>query len=852
MPSAANHDECDPRELIELFDAVCTLEPSQRAGYLDSHCKGRSQLRIRVEALLRADVQAESESVWSLPALFTEAKYLAAEDLPPFDRLGPYRILSRIGSGGMSSVYLAERDYDGVIGRVAIKVIPRILLDENKVGRFLQERQILARLSHPNIAQMLDAGTTAEGVPWLAMEYVDGVTIDRYVVEQQLGVKARIELLEQICKAVASAHRNLVVHRDLKPANILVTREGVVKLLDFGIARMLDESSTEGSTFASVMTPGYASPEQIAGRPITTSSDVYSLGVVLYELITDEKFSMPRRRLKGDLENTVSMALRVEPERRYASAVDLAEDARRAVEGFPVRARRDSVAYRARKLVARRPLEVGFMALLSIGLLAAGAVAFQQYREAQKRFSDVRAVANSFLFDVDDSLRNLPGTTQARMLIARRGQQYLDALSRDRSSDAQLKRELGTSYRKLGDILGGPYAPNLGDFEGALRDYKRAGDLFANLADTGHADVGLYREWSELSAAETKLFLRLQSTDQSITAADQSVALAEHVVQMQPDSIDAQLALLDDRLFLALTWLAKAHDDGNPATMRHAVEIGAQAYSAASELAARLPGDERVQLSLARACQHEGYALHDSAKLSGDRIGMLRAAALVGQEAELAKRLAKKDPDRYTRILADALSDQSHGLSLTGDGARAEAAARESVGIFEKLAHDDPNNVEALHDLFIAHWSLATALAAEKNDAQAFGEYRKVLSIDRTLREKKSSDQTDAAAIEAADWLAAFDLRHSDRTGAIALYKRNLDLLGDAQAVSAQIALALDYEALGEAQRNSDLSQSQVYFQKASDLWDKLRGSNRVPPVYVGKPDELRRKTALLVHARLP
>lgn len=265
-------NDIDSNELLELFDAACELDEDARRRLLDRRCADRPALRARLDALFRAD--AEAGAHWYFPALFCEAGKLAAEDDLPAEMLGPYRLLSRIGAGGMGTVYLAERDYDGAVGRAAVKVIPRILVSQENIDRFVRERHILAQLNHPNIARMLDAGRTPDGVPWLAMEYVDGLPIDRFVNDRALAPKARIALFETICDTVAYAHRNLVVHRDLKPANILVTPDGVVKLLDFGIARLLSAASDESSTSSAFMTPRYASPEQLSGGPITISSDL--------------------------------------------------------------------------------------------------------------------------------------------------------------------------------------------------------------------------------------------------------------------------------------------------------------------------------------------------------------------------------------------------------------------------------------------------------------------------------------------------------------------------------------------------------------------------------------------------
>src|SRR5579863_7197415 len=235
--------EYEPRHLRELFGAAIALAEPERTRFLDEHCAGSPMLRNALERLVRADLAAGSHPLWQFPALHAEARHMAMEDQLPPAQLGPYRILSRIGSGGMGDVFLAERDHDDVRRQVAIKIIRHALLDPEIVRRFLQERQILARLEHPNIARMLDAGRTPDGMPYLVMEFVDGIPIDQFIAANNLPVRARVALFQDICDAVAYAHRNLIVHRDLKPRNILVTKEGCPKLLDFGIAKLLSEAS---------------------------------------------------------------------------------------------------------------------------------------------------------------------------------------------------------------------------------------------------------------------------------------------------------------------------------------------------------------------------------------------------------------------------------------------------------------------------------------------------------------------------------------------------------------------------------------------------------------------------------
>jgi serine/threonine protein kinase len=425
------------RQIRDLYESVLELHPGQRDAFLDQECGGDEELRSEVARLLAAQERA---AAWLCnPLIAPPDPFLTSGELSgrmEGRRLGGYRILREIGHGGMGSVYLAERS-DGVIRKqVAIKLVGPWIQDSDMLQRFKQERQILASLDHPAIARLIDGGSTEEGWPYLIMDYVEGEPIDRWCDERKLNVGDRLMLFRQVCAAVQYAHQHLVVHRDLKPANILVTADGEPKLLDFGIAKLLEPQPAAGSltataTMMQLMTPQYASPEQVKGEPITTLTDVYSLGVVLYELltghlpyrlasyalheharviceaeptrpsivvttteadvpdssgaahpVTPETVSEVRegnparlqRRLQGDLDSVLLMALRKEPARRYSSVEQFSEDVRRHLEHLPVIARQETIWYRAAKLIRRHPggIAAAVLILLSVftGMLA--------------------------------------------------------------------------------------------------------------------------------------------------------------------------------------------------------------------------------------------------------------------------------------------------------------------------------------------------------------------------------------------------------------------------------------------------------------------------------------------------
>ncbi|HSK76678.1 MAG TPA: serine/threonine-protein kinase [Thermoanaerobaculia bacterium] len=387
-------------------------------------------------------------------------------------RIGAYRIGRELGRGGMGTVYEAVRDGD-FDRRVAVKVLRRGMDSEDVLRRFATERQILANLDHPNIARLYDGGTTPDGRPYFVMEAIEGEPVDRYCERLKLATPERLRLFLTVCSAVASAHQSLVVHRDLKPSNILVTADGVPKLLDFGIAKLLGPDEGEGAeaTVATsrLMTPGYASPEQVQGGAVTTASDVYSLGVLLHELLTGKRLrrtgkgdpqrpsaavetSELKRRLRGDPDAIVAMALREEPSRRYGSVEQLAEDVRRHLGSEPVLARRGTVSYRAGKFVRRNRVALG-VGLAFVGLAAAfvASTVVQSARTARERDKAEQALAFLVdLFEVADPGESRGDEITAREILDRGAGRVERELAGRPEAQAALQETLGRVYRKLG------------------------------------------------------------------------------------------------------------------------------------------------------------------------------------------------------------------------------------------------------------------------------------------------------------------------------------------------------------------------------------------------------------------
>lgn len=462
------------REAIGLVEDLLDLDSNARTEALDTRTEGRPDLRRRVEAILRA---ADTDT------LRTGAAVDAVEEPEPPERIGAYRIMERIGRGGMGSVYRAERASGDFEHAVAVKIIKPGLLSDALIERFRRERQTMASLRHPNIAQLYDGGETADGSPYIIMELVDGLPLMDWVAANKPARETRQTLFEAICEATAFAHRNLIVHRDLTPANVLVTREGQPKLIDFGISRPAGETRAAPAGDAVEltdlsMTPGYAAPERTTSADVSTSADIYALGRLLLVLIPPEPEPADR-----ELRAIALKASAASPLDRYATADALAADVRAWRTHRPVAAIGGGRAYAVRKFLRRyrvgAALAGGLAAALIGGLVfttVANIRAEAARRDAERRFEETRAIAKTMLFDVYDEVSQTAGSTRARAMLARTGLEYLDALAADVTAPLDVRIEAVRGYIRLSQVTGGGEAAQLGRLSDAgelLSDAER-------------------------------------------------------------------------------------------------------------------------------------------------------------------------------------------------------------------------------------------------------------------------------------------------------------------------------------------------------------------------------------------
>jgi eukaryotic-like serine/threonine-protein kinase len=444
-------DREDWSRLSPLLDELLELPAGPRAARLQEACAGDEALKGHLERLLAADEVGSflDETAAPFHALVADAADSApADDAPAAGaRCGPWRLVRELGHGGMGTVFLAERADGQFQQQVALKVVKRGMDTDEILRRFLAERQILARLQHPHIARLLDGGVTEDGRPYFVMEHVEGTSIAAYCLGAGLSLEARLRLFQEVCDAVRYAHRNLVVHRDLKPSNILVTAEEKAKLLDFGIAKLLDVEEGLTVTGERVMTPEYAAPEQRRGEPVTTATDVFALGLLLYELVAGRRWQPPRptdppRVGQGDLDAILETALREEPEKRYGSVEALSDDVRRFLRGLPVVARKGTPLYRARKFVQRHRVGVWAAALTVLASLVGVGGTTWQARLARAEAAKARTVKDFLVgvFEVSD-----PNKAQGEQVTAR------DLLDR---GAVRIEREFSAQPELSAELLG--------------------------------------------------------------------------------------------------------------------------------------------------------------------------------------------------------------------------------------------------------------------------------------------------------------------------------------------------------------------------------------------------------------
>jgi serine/threonine protein kinase/tetratricopeptide (TPR) repeat protein len=748
------------KQIRAVYEQAEQLSASDQSSYLSQACAGDAELRLEVESLLKAQSRAGSEFMGRPAAdLMQPINNGAGIASRVGRRIGPYEIVDEIGHGGMGEVYRAVRIDGQFDQQVAIKLVRVGMGSAFVVERFLHERQILATLNHPNIARLLDGGTTDDRVPYFVMELIEGDRVDQYCQAQKLSVTERLRIFLQVCAAVEYAHQRLVIHRDIKPSNILVTQDGTPKLLDFGIAKLLDPSIDAETTMARPMTLEYASPEQIRGEPITTATDVYSLGIVLYQLLTgrspyrvtprtphlwshaitdtdpqrpssvvlspfpveddepnsatyaqaisSEREPTPvrlRRRLAGDIDSILLKALRKEPERRYGSVQQFAEDITRHLNGLPVTSTRGSWNYTARKFVTRHRTGVTAVAVVMLALVGGvvaterqARIARQERARAQKRFDDVRQFSNSLIFEIHDALQDIPGTTSARDLLLDRAVQYLDRVAKDADGDSDLQRELAWGYQRLATVQGDSTVSNVGQVSAAEISAKKAMALFETVAGANpnnivdQLNVAMIHRQKAMSdvyypGGRPEIEKALAVTDRLMqTNGEDSKVRMERAIELQV--IGASLDISGDH-------------DRSAAAYRQSLEM-------IQALARSEPGYKTLPQRIAKAEVQLGFELSHTGALDD---GQRQLEAGVAAYERLLTPGAQPD---IIRDLAQSRFRLGFVQEMRGDLAGAKTTFQKAHDALVPLARADPQNILFRIDVLSAKFELGRLLVME-------------------------------------------------------------------------------------------------------------------------------------------
>ncbi len=790
------------QQITDLFNSIADLPAAQQSDALAKI--DDLQLRAEVGKLLAAD-SGDDSFLRDSPMEIVNSN---SARMP--GQIGKYKILREIGRGGMGAVFLAERE--DLKKQVAVKIIKRGMDTDEILRRFQTERQILAGLEHPNIARLLDGGVSDDGLSYLVMEYVAGEDLLNFCENESLLPAQKLAIFRKICSAVGYAHRNLVVHRDLKPSNIIVGKDGEPKLLDFGISKLLsgENEDTGTATALGMMTPNYASPEQFRGETVSTATDIYSLGVILFEMLTNElpfpirgkrfdeaariisetepikpsavqdsrfqiqdskinsqdsdgaynfqsansKDQKPNTRdqnqktnpkaksqnlkfLRGDLDNIILKALRKEPSRRYATVEQFSEDIRRHLDGLPVTARPDTFSYRAEKFVKRHTIPV-LAGVLTTVLLIGGVIvtswqtvrAERQRALAEKRFAQVRQMANNVVFKYYNEAEKLDGSTTMREMMVSDATAYLDGLAQDAADDESLRKELGLAYLRIGKVRGRAYFSNLGDTNASVENYKKGIELLEPIA--GHSDDVKF-QWDFVNSLnDVASVLRRQG---NVAEADEYQSrnrqLNEQMLAAKPD---------DPTLLTSSAYSYYYTGDGAPIGLNENESIPAflKCRDAADKVLSLDPNHLRANNILAAAVQRLGsnyLTLARDAEESGDQPTADRLTGEAGkffrQAIELGAKLNKLQPNDqlYEGIVTAADFNMNEYFVMAKQYPAALKVALDGAAIYEKQLAADPQNLENTLNITYVYNSLSIIYLRMNDQAKADENYRRTIKL---------------------------------------------------------------------------------------------------------------------------
>jgi serine/threonine protein kinase len=835
--------------LSPYLDQAFALTDDERAAWLSSLGERNPALAAQLGTLLDEHRVLAQEGFlekgrWALP----NSIGLAGQTL------GPYTLISQIGQGGMGSVWLARRSDGRFERQAAVKFVSIALAGRATEERFKREGSILGRLTHPHIAELLDAGISSDGQPYLILEYVDGTTIDQYCDQHKLDLEARLSLFLDMLSAVAHAHANLIVHRDLKPSNVLVTTGGKVKLLDFGIAKLLQGEGQAGVATllthegGSALTPQYAAPEQLTGQPVTTATDVYALGVLLYvllsgrhpavsdlhspaelvkavlelepprasdaipadnaKLIAENRGTSPeklRRELRGDLDTIVGKALKKNPPERYPSVTGFADDLQRYLKREPISARPDTLAYRTAKFLRRNRTMVALTAtaiVLVIGSLSTGLyVANRQRKIAEQRFAQVRQLANEFI-DLDARIRNLQGSTKVRMQMVSDSLQYLRSLESEGHVDKDLALDIAFAYVRVAHAQGDPTSPNLGQFAEAKESLSQA----SRLVDAILADDANNRR--ALLIATTIAHDRMVLAD-SESRREDSLAYAKDAASLIERFLSLGNADPHDVYSMVYFYNNVANVEGSCRRLGDVIRYCRRALEIAQPVKRARDAEGSIYDTLAETLRQSGD-LEGALKTVNQAVELQEQQAADGQAALLINL-------GNVLVVKGAILGKADGEPSLGRSDEALAAFQKAVDIAEELAKKDSS------DYLSRHSEAAYALEAgnvlrHRDTRMAMAVYDHALARIREVKANSSTQHDEAELLAASSYPVRW-------TGGKAEAQQRIDrafqLLGEAHIYPADKIEPMS-DAYHTLQAQADHYSETGQTQKAIDMYQQL------------------------------
>ncbi len=875
------------QKIKEIFNQAIELDSVECETFLKNQTD--AEIITQVRELLEAEKENNfAEPIADLSNLWQEEK---AESYIGKD-IGEYNIVREIGVGGMGIVFEAARQSEDFSQVVALKILKRGMDSDAMLRRFRHERQILANLEHQNIAHLIDGGKTPDGTPFFAMEFVKGQPIDEFCDQRNLSIYQRLRLFLQVCAAVSFAHSRLVVHRDLKPSNILVTTDGTVKLLDFGIAKILsdDNSNAQTVTQLRMMTPKYASPEQISGEMVSTASDIYSLGLILYELLTGvSAYDFPNNRpdeiakiiceaeppkpssvvggqwsvvsetdpkqgvttnpkskitnpksLKGDLDTIILKSLQKLPGRRYSSVEQFAGDIERHLEGLPVIARPDTFSYRLEKFVNRNRGYVMTGTLVILTLIAGiAATSWQAYRAekqrklAEERFNQVRELANNIVFKYYDEAEKLPNSTPIREMFVKDSLAYFDSLAQDANADESLKSELGKAFLRIAKVQGRPSSPNLGQTGQAIENYRKGIEILEPII-LKSSDNTLQAEFLAANADYAVVLKQNGRFEESNKYYQKAITIGEDFLRQNPNNEMIASRLAVSYMFQGDTLPVGLGETDNLTAYKKAKAI-------CENLLKSKPDDLRLNnyvVALNDRISTTLQTLAKSARFEANSVlekhHLAEAKSLLELNLEISKKLIADYPNQVLPPAILASAQLSYGTLLIDleDYAKALEIMESSEKIYRKSLEMDKISVGQKLEVSIVEQRLGTIYSRTGKAKQADLMFESSFKYLDYLVEK-DRENFDYIKVRGEAKFGYGDelLRRGDTEKARRIYQKALDEMSEIAVKKdtnyAKSLQALYFKNIGNCFLAEKLNEKALLeYQKAVEIWQHIEVLN--------------------------